>query len=115
MNENTCSELVNQGFPYSSPNDDYFFIPDYGTPNALFATNRNGNTAKIEIVKVEKEQKKVEMLFEWACEHLAEVDAETEKLQKQPKKETSRQTTKPQAKELPLASKHLTFQTPLIQ
>ena len=63
LNENTCSELVNLGFPYSSPNDDYFFIPDYGTPNALFATNRNGNTAKIEIVKVEKEQKKVEMLF----------------------------------------------------
>ncbi|MBU3658866.1 MAG: hypothetical protein FGM14_03275 [Flavobacteriales bacterium] len=63
LNENTCAELVNLGFPYSSPNDDYFFIPDDGTPNALFATNRNGNTAKIEIVKVEKEQKKVEMLF----------------------------------------------------
>ena len=63
LNENTCSELVNLGFPYSSPNDDYFFIPDDGTPNALFATNRNGNFAKIEIVKVEKEQKKVEMLF----------------------------------------------------
>jgi tetratricopeptide (TPR) repeat protein len=63
LNENTCSELVNLGFPYSSPNDDYFFIPDYGTPNALFATNRNGNIAKIEIVKVEKELKKVEMLF----------------------------------------------------
>jgi len=61
--QNTCSELENLGFPYSSPNDDYFFIPDDGTPNALFATNRNGNPAKIEIVKVEKEQKKVEMLF----------------------------------------------------
>ena len=63
LNENTCSELVNLGFPYSSPNDDYFFIPDVGTPNAIFATNRNGNATKIEIVKVEKEQKKVEMLF----------------------------------------------------
>ncbi len=63
LDANTCSELENLGFPYSSPNDDYLFVPDYGTPNALFATNRNGNPSKIEIVKVEKEQKKVEMLF----------------------------------------------------
>jgi hypothetical protein len=63
LEANTCSELENLGFPYSSPNDDYLFVPDYGTPNALFATNRNGNPSKIEIVKVEKQQKKVEMLF----------------------------------------------------
>jgi hypothetical protein len=63
IDNNTCSELENLGFPFSSPNDDLCYVPDAGTNNVIFATNRNGDPAKIEILKVEKEDKKVKMLF----------------------------------------------------
>ena len=41
----------------------FFFIPDFGTNFAFFATNRNGNASKVEVYKVDKLANSIELLF----------------------------------------------------
>ena len=48
LEQNVSSDVENLHFPYSSPNDDYFYIPDLVSGNANFASNRNGKLNAVE-------------------------------------------------------------------
>jgi epidermal growth factor receptor substrate 15 len=58
-----ASELENLNFPFSTPNDDLFLVPDQGTKNAYFASNRNGILNKVEVFQIELTDEPIQMIF----------------------------------------------------
>ena len=63
LSTNSVSNRENMNFPFSSPNDDLFFVPDLQTNNAYFASNRNGQLGKVEVFLIELSEKPVELTF----------------------------------------------------
>ncbi|MFY7667108.1 MAG: tetratricopeptide repeat protein, partial [Crocinitomicaceae bacterium] len=63
LTTNTASNRQNLNFPFSSPNDDLFLIPDLKTKNAYFASNRNGQLGKVEVFYIELSEKPIELTF----------------------------------------------------
>lgn len=63
LESNVSSDVENLHFPYSSPNDDYFYIPDLVSGNANFASNRNGKLNAVETYLVSAAQTPKELLF----------------------------------------------------
>jgi hypothetical protein len=63
LSTNSVSNRENMNFPFSSPNDDLFFVPDLQTNNAYFASNRNGYLGKVEVFLIELSDKPVELTF----------------------------------------------------
>ncbi|MFM7683430.1 MAG: hypothetical protein ACKO7P_11910, partial [Bacteroidota bacterium] len=59
----TASNRENLNFPFSSPNDDLFLVPDMQTKNAYFASNRNGQLGKVEVFYIELSEKPIELTF----------------------------------------------------
>ncbi len=63
LEQNVSSDVENLHFPYSSPNDDYFYIPDLVSGNANFASNRNGKLNAVETYLVSAAQTPKELQF----------------------------------------------------
>ena len=61
--QNLVSNRENLNFPYSSPNDDLFLVPDLKTKNAYFASNRNGQLSKVEVFLIELSDKPIQLSF----------------------------------------------------
>jgi hypothetical protein len=60
---NISSDIENLHFPFSSPNDDYFYIPDLSNGNANFASNRNGKLSAIQTYLVNAAEIPKELYF----------------------------------------------------
>jgi hypothetical protein len=63
LEDNQSSNVENLHFPYSSPNDDYFYVPDLINGNANFASNRNGKLAAIQTYLVRSSASSKELYF----------------------------------------------------
>ena len=63
LSGNLVSNKEHLMFPYSSPNDDLFFIPDHTTNTAYFASNRNGELNKVEVFLIEISDKPVQTML----------------------------------------------------
>ena len=63
LDDNQSSNVENLHFPYSSPNDDYFYVPDLINGNANFASNRNGKLAAIQTYLVRSSASTKELYF----------------------------------------------------
>jgi len=63
LETNVSSEVENLRFPFSSPNDDYFYIPDLSNGNANFASNRNGKLSAIQTYLVSAAETPKELYF----------------------------------------------------
>jgi hypothetical protein len=63
MESNVSSDIENLHFPFSSPNDDYFYIPDLSNGNANFASNRNGKLSTIQTYLVNAAEIQKELYF----------------------------------------------------
>ena len=63
LETNTSSNVENLHFPFSSPNDDYFYIPDLSNGNANFASNRNGKLSSIQTYLVNAAEIPKELYF----------------------------------------------------
>ena len=63
LEDNQSSNVENLHFPYSSPNDDYFYVPDLINGNANFASNRNGKLAAIQTYLVRSSASTKELYF----------------------------------------------------
>ncbi|MFM1915691.1 MAG: hypothetical protein RLZZ531_1360 [Bacteroidota bacterium] len=63
LEDNQSSNVENLHFPYSSPNDDYFYVPDLINGNANFASNRNGKLAAIQTYLVRSLASTKELYF----------------------------------------------------
>jgi hypothetical protein len=63
LSQNLASNRENLNFPFSSPNDDLFFVPDLNTQNAYFASNRNGQLSKVEVFLIELSDKPIQLTF----------------------------------------------------
>ena len=63
LETNTSSDIENLHFPFSSPNDDYFYIPDLSNGNANFASNRNGKLSAIQTYLVNAAELPKELYF----------------------------------------------------
>ena len=63
LETNTSSNVENLHFPFSSPNDDYFYIPDLSNGNANFASNRNGKLSTIQTYLVSAAEIPKELYF----------------------------------------------------
>ena len=53
---NTVGDVVNIGFPYNSPSDDYLFVPDFNKNCAYFTTHRSGELLNAEVLYVSLKQ-----------------------------------------------------------
>jgi hypothetical protein len=53
LSESSASDRKNLNFPFCSPNDDLFLVPDLPSKNAYFASNRNGELNKVEVFLIE--------------------------------------------------------------
>ncbi len=63
LESNLSSDVENLRFPFSSPNDDYFYIPDLSNGNANFASNRNGKLSAIQTYLVSAAETPKELYF----------------------------------------------------
>ena len=63
LETNVSSDVENLHFPFSSPNDDYFYIPDLSNGNANFASNRNGKLSAIQTYLVSAAETPKELYF----------------------------------------------------
>ena len=63
LETNVSSDVENLHFPFSSPNDDYFYIPDLSNGNANFASNRNGKLSAIQTYLVNAAETPKELYF----------------------------------------------------
>ena len=63
LESNQGSDVENLHFPFSSPNDDYFYIPDLSNGNANFASNRNGKLSAIQTYLVSAAETPKELYF----------------------------------------------------
>ena len=63
LETNVSSNVENLHFPFSSPNDDYFYIPDLSNGNANFASNRNGKLSAIQTYLVSAAETPKELYF----------------------------------------------------
>jgi tetratricopeptide (TPR) repeat protein len=63
LETNLSSDVENLHFPFSSPNDDYFYIPDLSNGNANFASNRNGKLSAIQTYLVNAAETPKELYF----------------------------------------------------
>ena len=63
LESNQSSDVANLRFPFSSPNDDYFYIPDLSNGNANFASNRNGKLSAIQTYLVSAAETPKELYF----------------------------------------------------
>ena len=63
LETNLSSGIENLHFPFSSPNDDYFYIPDLSNGNANFASNRNGKLSAIQTYLVNAAEIPKELYF----------------------------------------------------
>ncbi|MEY3844127.1 MAG: hypothetical protein RL293_549, partial [Bacteroidota bacterium] len=63
LETNVSSNVENLHFPFSSPNDDFFYIPDLSNGNANFASNRNGKLSAIQTYLVSAAETPKELYF----------------------------------------------------
>jgi ACT domain-containing protein len=63
LETNISSDIENLHFPFSSPNDDYFYIPDLSNGNANFASNRNGKLSAVQTYLVNAAEIPKELYF----------------------------------------------------
>ena len=63
LETNVSADVENLHFPFSSPNDDYFYIPDLSNGNANFASNRNGKLSAIQTYLVSAAETPKELYF----------------------------------------------------
>ncbi|MFM6934551.1 MAG: hypothetical protein ACKOXP_03845, partial [Flavobacteriales bacterium] len=63
LETNQSSDVENLHFPFSSPNDDFFYVPDPANGNANFASNRNGKLAAIQTYLVSATETPKQLFF----------------------------------------------------
>ncbi|MFZ9613734.1 MAG: hypothetical protein ACO29Q_10675, partial [Crocinitomicaceae bacterium] len=63
LTDNQSLSVENLHFPFSSPNDDYFYVPDLTNGNANFASNRNGKLSAIQTYLVRTAASSKELYF----------------------------------------------------
>lgn len=63
LETNVSMNVENLHFPFSSPNDDFFYIPDLSNGNANFASNRNGKLSAIQTYLVSAAETPKELYF----------------------------------------------------